>query len=50
MLSKTLSRMFSTATAPNVWINKHTKVICQGMTGSQVPPTSPREPTRRSRH
>lgn len=35
MLSKTLSRMFSTAPAPNVWVNKHTKVICQGMTGSQ---------------
>jgi succinyl-CoA synthetase alpha subunit len=35
MLSKTLSRMFSTSAAPNVWVNKQTKVICQGMTGSQ---------------
>jgi succinyl-CoA synthetase alpha subunit len=33
MLSKAFKRLFSTA--PNVWINKHTKVICQGMTGSQ---------------
>ena len=33
MLTKTIQRMFSTA--PNVWINKHTKVICQGMTGNQ---------------
>lgn len=33
MLTKAIHRMFSTA--PNVWINKHTKVICQGMTGSQ---------------
>ena len=33
MLSKAIQRMFSTA--PNVWINKNTKVICQGMTGNQ---------------
>ena len=33
MLTKTIQRMFSTA--PNVWVNKHTKVICQGMTGNQ---------------
>jgi len=25
--------MFSST--PHVWINKHTKVICQGMTGNQ---------------
>ena len=33
MLSKVCKNLFSTA--PNVWVNKHTKVICQGMTGSQ---------------
>ena len=33
MLAKVMNRMFSTT--PNVWINKHTKVICQGMTGNQ---------------
>ena len=33
MLTKTIQRMFSSV--PNVWINKHTKVICQGMTGNQ---------------
>lgn len=33
MLTKTIQRMFSTT--PNVWVNKHTKVICQGMTGNQ---------------
>ena len=33
MLTKTIQRMFSTA--PHVWVNKHTKVICQGMTGNQ---------------
>ncbi len=34
MLTKTILKMFSTA--PHVWVNKHTKVICQGMTGNQV--------------
>jgi succinyl-CoA synthetase alpha subunit len=34
MLSNVIKRMFST-TVPNVWINKYTKVICQGMTGNQ---------------
>jgi len=34
MLSKVFTRMFSTT--PNVWVNKHTKVICQGITGNQV--------------
>jgi succinyl-CoA synthetase alpha subunit len=33
MLSKVLKSFFSTT--PNVWINKYTKVICQGMTGNQ---------------
>jgi hypothetical protein len=48
MLSKVCKSLFSTA--PNVWVNKHTKVICQGMTGSQVTLTSPRAPSRLSRH
>jgi len=34
MLSKVFKSMFSTA--PRVWVNKHTKVICQGITGNQV--------------
>lgn len=34
MLSKVFTRMFSTT--PNVWVNKHTRVICQGITGNQV--------------
>lgn len=33
MLTKVLKSFFSTA--PNVWVNKYTKVICQGMTGNQ---------------
>ena len=33
MLSKVLKGFFSTT--PNVWVNKYTKVICQGMTGNQ---------------
>ena len=33
MLSKVIKNFFSTT--PNVWINKYTKVICQGMTGKQ---------------
>ena len=33
MLSKVLKSFFSTT--PNVWVNKYTKVICQGMTGNQ---------------
>lgn len=35
MITKLLKSCFSTA--PNVWVNKHTKVICQGITGNQVP-------------
>ena len=34
MLTKTIRRFFSTK--PHVWINKHTKVICQGITGKEV--------------
>jgi hypothetical protein len=34
MLTRLFRGMFSTA--PKVWINKHTRVICQGMTGNQV--------------
>ena len=47
MLSKVFSRMFSTA--PNVWVNKHTKVICQGITGNQVLIASCRELSKLSR-
>jgi len=36
MLSKSFARFFSTSTKPNVWVNKDTKVICQGITGKQV--------------
>jgi len=34
MLSKHLSK-FLFSTKPFVWINQHTKVICQGITGNQ---------------
>ena len=34
MLKKVAETLFNSA--PNVWVNKNTKVICQGMTGSQV--------------
>lgn len=34
MITKLIKSCFSTA--PNVWVNKHTKVICQGITGNQV--------------
>ena len=37
MLSKNLAKFFSTtaaSTKPYVWINKDTKVICQGITGN----------------
>lgn len=34
MFGRVLKSWFSTA--PNVWVNKHTKVICQGITGNQV--------------
>lgn len=39
MLSKTVARFFSSAAnagKPHVWVNKNTKVICQGITGKQV--------------
>ena len=48
MLSKVCKNLFSTGA--NVWVNKHTKVICQGMTGNQVPPHLPRAPSKHSRH
>lgn len=35
MISKVASKFFFSSTKPNVWVNKHTKVICQGITGSQ---------------
>ena len=47
MLSKFLKSCFSTA--PNVWVNKYTKVICQGITGNQVPFSSSRAPSRPSK-
>mmetsp|Transcript_50491 Transcript_50491/g.58098 ORF Transcript_50491/g.58098 Transcript_50491/m.58098 type:complete len:313 (-) Transcript_50491:224-1162(-) len=34
MISQVFKRCFST-TKPNVFVNKHTKVICQGLTGKQ---------------
>lgn len=33
MLTKTICNMFSSTA--RVWVNKNTKVICQGMTGNQ---------------
>lgn len=33
MITKTIQRFFSSTA--NVWVNKNTKVICQGMTGNQ---------------
>ena len=50
MLSKVFTRMFSTSTAPYVWVNKHTKVICQGITGNQVALDSPRAASKHSKH
>lgn len=35
MISKACRKFFSTSTKPHVWVNKHTKVICQGITGKQ---------------
>jgi hypothetical protein len=38
MLRRLFSRrLFSAAEKPYVFVNKHTKVICQGMTGKEVP-------------
>lgn len=48
MFGRVLKSCFSTA--PNVWVNKHTKVICQGITGNQVPPLTLRAPSKPSRH
>lgn len=33
MLTRTIQSMFSTTA--KVWVNKNTKVICQGITGNQ---------------
>jgi succinyl-CoA synthetase alpha subunit len=33
MLTNTIQRLFSSTA--KVWVNKNTKVICQGMTGNQ---------------
>ena len=27
---------YTAQTKPHVWVNKHTRVICQGITGNQV--------------
>lgn len=35
-LFKTAERFYSKGQEPHVFINKHTKVICQGMTGNHV--------------
>ena len=47
MISKAIKQMFSTV--PNVWVNKYTKVICQGITGNQVLVVLVREPSRLSK-
>ena len=47
MLSKVCKNFFSTGA--NVWVNKHTKVICQGITGNQVSQISSRDPFRHSK-
>jgi hypothetical protein len=47
MLSKVCKNLFSTGA--NVWVNKHTKVICQGMTGNQVFLPLRRGPSRPNR-
>lgn len=47
MISKAIKQMFSTV--PNVWVNKHTKVICQGITGNQVRVDLAREPSKLSK-
>ena len=47
MISKAIKQMFSTV--PNVWVNKYTKVICQGITGNQVRVILVREPSRLSK-
>ncbi len=36
MLTKSIVKLFSSTTKPHVWVNKHTKVICQGITGKEV--------------
>ena len=48
MLSKVCKNLFSTGA--NVWVNKHTKVICQGITGNQVSSLSFRDLSKLNRH
>ena len=36
LLAFTKRGVYKSGTEPNVFINKHTKVICQGMTGKHV--------------
>ena len=47
MLSKVCKNLFSTGA--NVWVNKHTKVICQGITGNQVSSLLSRDPSKLNR-
>lgn len=35
-LFKTACRFYAKGQEPHVFVNKHTKVICQGMTGKHV--------------
>ena len=35
-LTKLASRFYSQGQEPHVFLNKHTRVICQGMTGNHV--------------
>ena len=48
MLSKVFKNLFSTA--PQVWVNKDTKVICQGITGNQVLFHPLRVPSKLNKH
>lgn len=58
ILSRVFNRFFGAAkphiqiepTGAKVWVNKNTRVICQGITGSQVLSTLPRELTKLNRH
>lgn len=35
MFSRLFKGFSMATTKPHVWVNKHTKVICQGITGNQ---------------
>lgn len=41
MLSLMRRGAYTAATQPNVFVNKHTRVICQGMTGKHVSISTP---------